>query len=380
MRNRQLQFTVGFLLAFALVSVFSCGVLAAYSHLGVSVPRENIIIRYTNQNMNLVSEKRLMELEEGLNSVLVSYEGIELLPDSLRVDFTGNDQPPVLLRVSTESDNPYRTTWLVHASAQGHYTVTITYLTDALPITITYAGYLTGDSMSLKGTAAIENNCNQVFREASLFISDDLRWDALTLTPNENKELPFTQDVHLPIKELYVFDPELYGNDVMLLYELKNTTKAVLPTGTAQVFKREEEVDLVFVGEDAIPWLNQGQEASVLVGNVQDILVEKDLVSFARTNFRRDNSGRIQVYDTSEQYSITLTNRRELPATVLVTEHIPDPWRMISSSPLEFIRKDAHTLSFEITLQPNEERTVQYHIERQNLLPGRIIQPLTHEY
>ena len=102
------------------------------------------------------------------------------------------------------------------------------------------------------------------------------------------------------------------------------------------------------------------------------------MLEFKKMNIRRNERGNIQVYDTKEEYKITLKNLKKEEVKVELREHIPDSWEMLISKPEDYIKENAHLIKYEIKIPPGEERKIHYQITRKNLLPHQIIKPLTY--
>jgi hypothetical protein len=86
-------------------------------------------------------------------------------------------------------------------------------------------------------------------------------------------------------------------------------------------------------------------------------------------NIQRNNSGRIILYDTDEVITAKIENFKESPAVLTVIEHIPGQWEMKKCN-MEYERKDAETIQFEIELGAHAKKELEMRYNRRNVKPG----------
>lgn len=125
-----------------------------------------------------------------------------------------------------------------------------------------------------------------------------------------------------------------------------------LPTGTAQLYQRDSEGSLQFIGEDTIEHTPKDEEVKLQVGEAFDILAER-----IQTDYKKITS---KLHES--EWEITLRNRKEEDITVGIVEPLLGNWQILSSShPYEKV--DAFTVRFDVAIVKGEEVKVTYRVK-----------------
>ena len=125
-----------------------------------------------------------------------------------------------------------------------------------------------------------------------------------------------------------------------------------LPSGTIQLYQRDSEGSLQFIGEDTIEHTPKDEEVQLQVGEAFDILAER-----IQTDYKKITS---KLHES--EWEITLRNRKEEDITVGILEPLLGNWQILSSShPCEKV--DAFTVRFDVAVLKGEEVKVTYRVE-----------------
>jgi len=111
-----------------------------------------------------------------------------------------------------------------------------------------------------------------------------------------------------------------------------------------------------------------GEDMEVYIGDSRDIVVAQRKMRDERTNVRRNKKNRIVLYDTDEVIKATIENFKDKPAMLTMIQHIPGQWDMEECT-LQYKRKDAYTLEFEIALPGHGKTELSMHYHRRNVRP-----------
>ncbi len=133
---------------------------------------------------------------------------------------------------------------------------------------------------------------------------------------------------------------------------LANGLGVPLPMGDFKVYQRDASGSVQLLGEDHINHTPKNEHLSLVVGRSFDIAASRK-----RTNFTRINNRTV-----SESFEIEVRNRKEVPDTVHVYERHWGDWHVTKKSQ-DFVKLDANTMDFVVSLKPNEVRTVSYTVE-----------------
>lgn len=198
-----------------------------------------------------------------------------------------------------------------------------------------------------------------------------------TLHDRETKQVEFVRAAGVQAARIFVYDgakvdPRRYnGYDMMqiraspdfgtesnpkvwVMREFKNTEAnhlgIPLPRGKVRFYRRDDEKQLQFVGENFIDHTPSDETLRIYTGNAFDLVGER-----VRTNFRADP----HLFD--ETFEITLRNHKKEPVEIRVVEHLYrwTNWEIREPSHT-FLKTDAQTMEFRIPLKAGEEQKVSY--------------------
>jgi hypothetical protein len=195
-----------------------------------------------------------------------------------------------------------------------------------------------------------------------------------TLLDRETKQVEFVRATGVNAPTVYVYDGaqtgyRFYGglnNDrnygtqsnkkVRVMREFVNaeTNKLgmPLPKGKLRFYRRNDDGQLEFTGEDMIDHTPRNETVRVTTGNSFDIVGERK-----QTNFRADSGDKW----LDESFEIKLRNRKKEPVEIRVVEHLYrwNNWDITQKSD-DFKKTDAQTIEFRAQLKPDEEKTLTY--------------------
>jgi hypothetical protein len=194
-----------------------------------------------------------------------------------------------------------------------------------------------------------------------------------TLHDHETKQVEFVHAEKMYAPTIYVYDgaagyqfyglnyDQNYGTDgnkkVTVMREFKNAETnqlgIALPAGKLRFYRRDDDGQLQFVGENTIDHTPRNETIRVTTGNSFDLVGERK-----QTNFRVDSGDKW----IDESFEIKLRNRKKTDAVeIRVVEHLYrwSNWEITAKSD-DFVKKDSQTIEFRIPVKPDEEKTVTY--------------------
>jgi hypothetical protein len=195
-----------------------------------------------------------------------------------------------------------------------------------------------------------------------------------TLHDRETKQVEFVHAEKMYAPTIYVYDGaadyRFYGGrnedsgygtagnkKVTVMREFVNADTnqlgIALPAGKLRFYRRDDDGQLQFVGENEIDHTPRNETVRVTTGNAFDLVGERK-----QTNFNVDSGDK----QMDESFEIKLRNRKkDAPVEIRVVEHLYrwNNWKITASSD-DFVKKDSQTIEFRIPVKPDEERTVTY--------------------
>ena len=195
-----------------------------------------------------------------------------------------------------------------------------------------------------------------------------------TLHDRETKQVEFVHAENMFAPTIYVYDgaagyqfygglnyDQNYGTEgnkkVWVKREFVNAETnhlgIALPAGKLRFYRRDDDGQLQFVGEDTIDHTPRNETIRVTTGNAFDLVGERK-----QTNFHVDTGDKW----IDESFEIKLRNRKkDAPVEIRVVEHLYrwSNWEITAKSD-DFKKTDAQTIEFRVPVKPDEEKTVSY--------------------
>lgn len=350
---------------------------------------------------------------------IIPAETIKLIssPSSILSEFV--IKPSLVWKI--QYDNEANTS--MSAASHNNIEAVLSYLTRGINWNADYIAVLdkNDSNLSIQGWITLDNQAGADFRNFTLkLIAGDVNLESVELYPSQNRydeesarmALPTPSvaeedqpavserqffDYHLysvngtvdeindkQTKQLKLFESENIGIDKTYIYDIStdilgiedtipvsislsfNNTKEndnhglgiPLPDGIMRIYKqsdnqKEMNENLIFIGEDRINHIPINENITLNVGNAFDIVGQTSLVS------ESNPSDEINM----KAYNVTLNNRSNQSATVLVNVgELHDDWTILDNT-VPFVRKDASTVEFSIPIQANSQTSIAYSIQ-----------------
>jgi len=198
----------------------------------------------------------------------------------------------------------------------------------------------------------------------------------VTLLDRETKQVQFVAAHNVKARRLYIYDgaqipnygwsdenirnsPD-YGTQmnkkVWVMQEFKNTKAnglgIALPKGRLRFYRRDNDGQLEFTGENLIEHTPSDETVRVYTGNSFDLVGERKRVDYHVESNRRM---------LDESFEIRLRNHKKEPVEMRVVEHLYrwSNWELsLKSDP--FRKIDSRTIEFVVTVPPDGEKVVTY--------------------
>jgi hypothetical protein len=200
-----------------------------------------------------------------------------------------------------------------------------------------------------------------------------------TLHDRETKQVEFVRAANVSTKQVYIYDGAKidfnryngwnyenirnnaeYGTEsnpkIWVMREFANSDVnhlgMPLPKGRVRFYRRNDDGQIEFTGENVIDHTPHDETVRVYTGNAFDLTGER-----RRTDYRLDmNRQRLD-----ETFEIKVRNHKKEPVDVHVVEHLYRwiTWDIaVHSDP--FKKTDSKTIEFPVTIAPDEEKIISY--------------------
>ena len=127
-----------------------------------------------------------------------------------------------------------------------------------------------------------------------------------------------------------------------------------LPAGRVRFYRRDDDGQLEFTGENNIDHTPRDETVRVYTGNAFDLVGQR-----VRTDFKIDTSA----HWCDESFEIKLRNHKTEPVEIRVVEHLYRcrTWE-ISEKSHDYTKIDSATIEFRVTVAPDAEETITYKV------------------
>jgi hypothetical protein len=200
-----------------------------------------------------------------------------------------------------------------------------------------------------------------------------------TLHDRETKQVEFVRAANVLSKQLYIYDglkidPNRYGGwnmenvrdnaeygtesnpKIWVMREFANSDAnhlgMPLPKGRVRFYRRNDDGQIEFTGENVIDHTPRNEPVRVYTGNSFDLTGER-----RRTDYKIDRNKRT----LDESFEIKIRNHKKEAVDVRVVEHLYRwlTWDVPTHSDA-FKKTDSKTVEFPVTVAPDEEKTITY--------------------
>jgi len=200
-----------------------------------------------------------------------------------------------------------------------------------------------------------------------------------TLRDRETKQVEFIHAAGVAAKQIYIYDgaridsnryngwnwegirnDHSYGTEsnpkIWVMREFRNSEAnhlgMPLPKGRVRFYRRNDDGQIEFTGENVIDHTPRDETVRLYIGNAFDLAGER-----RRTNYIVDTGKNT----ATESFEIKIRNHKKEAVEVRMVEHLyrAANWDVASSSP-EYKKTDSHTIEFPVTIAPDEEKTITY--------------------
>ncbi|MHC4742718.1 MAG: DUF4139 domain-containing protein [Planctomycetota bacterium] len=172
----------------------------------------------------------------------------------------------------------------------------------------------------------------------------------------------------IPVVNLYKFEQERYGNNVVRFLSFKNDEEHELgdtpiPGGVIKVYRNvDDQGYLSYTGQSSFKYIPVDEEVELNLGAVGDVVVEPKLMDFKTENYRFDRRRNVSGWDEIRTFEIEVKNTRDLPIKVEIKRNFNTQyWNLTRSGESgEYEKEDFDTVKFTLELEPRSKKQFQY--------------------
>jgi hypothetical protein len=360
---------------------------SADTRLGILPLPETARIHLSDQGSALVQEYHHLSLGRGLNQVAFSWSGVRLDPDAVLL--TPLEDPESVRVMSTVFPRDSSgLIWELDCRQTGGVPVVISYMPAGLDNLVTYTATVSADEtdLDLDAHLVLRNFSGQTYSLATVRLDADTTFSTEILD-RETRRIPFSVPRNPAVKKIFHWDGQIMPHDpenqdsypgVPFGYRLtlpadNFDAASDLQAGTVRIFLKDTRDRTLFTGEDTLPFLPKGDTFFLETGRSRDIVITKRRMNTDETRIRRNDKGKIQVFDQIITDRFILKNTGDTPAEIRLIDRIPGEWKPVDMGHA-YTLEDHETLIFDIHLDAGEIRTFDITYEMLNLFADKFTQ------
>ena len=355
----------------------------ARTSLVVLPARDTAVLRLAKGIPTLVQENRILTLSKGINPVDFSWQGVAIDPASIILTpLTGPNDARLLSVSYPPGENAL--VWEVYSSKDRELPVVISYLLQGIDHLVTHEALADANEtrMTLTSRLVLRNFSGEDFDAARLYLDPETQFASRSKT-QETRQILFFEKSDIPIEKIYLWDSRTMAHvadpdgpvpGIPMGYKIRNTSKAGLGQrnlsgGKTRVFQQDSQATTIFLGENRMDPVPVGDHTLLILGDSRDIQVTLRRMKTRKTRIRKNEKGKIQVYDEEIKDKFVVENFKSAPAVLTLRHAIPGQWEPVEMG-YAYTLKDHATLEFEIHLAPGEKKTIPLSYKRLNLFAG----------
>jgi hypothetical protein len=189
-----------------------------------------------------------------------------------------------------------------------------------------------------------------------------------TIANGWSKRLPSFKTKGVPVKNLYKYEEDRYGANVVRFLSFKNDEEHKLgdtpiPDGVIKVFRTvDEQAHLSYTGQAGFKYIPVDEDVELNLGAAPDVRVKPKLMKYATANYAFGRKGDIDGFDEINAFKVEVENFRDIPVRVEVTRNFPNQYFELEKSGDvgKFEKVDMDTVKFTLDLKPHGKREFQY--------------------
>jgi hypothetical protein len=189
-----------------------------------------------------------------------------------------------------------------------------------------------------------------------------------TIPHGWSKRLPSFEADEVPVVNLYKYEEERYGAQVIRFLSFKNDAKhdlgeTPIPGGVLKVYRDAGGAGhLSYAGQSAFKYIPVDEDVELSLGAAADVVVEAKLMDYATENYRQDTRGNIAGWDEVQRHRIEVRNTRDIAVKIEIKRNFATSyWKLENSGECgEYEVEDLDTVKYTLVLEPQSKRTFEY--------------------
>ena len=189
-----------------------------------------------------------------------------------------------------------------------------------------------------------------------------------------SKRLPSFEAKGIPVVNLYKYEEERFGEQVIRFLSFKNDKAHKLgdtpiPGGVLKAFRYvDKERHITYEGESRFKYIPVDEDIELNLGRVGNVIVKPTLMNFMSDKYLFDTEGNISGWEEVHEFEIEVKNTRNVPIKVEIFRNLKTPyWNIQNSGDYgRYEKEDSDTVKYTIDLEAHDTKKFRYKLNTQH--------------
>jgi hypothetical protein len=189
-----------------------------------------------------------------------------------------------------------------------------------------------------------------------------------TISNGWSKRLQSFDISEVPVVNLYKYEEERYGRNVVRFLSFKNDEEhnlgeTPIPGGMLKVYRTADDRGyLSYTGQSSFKYIPVDEDVELNLGPVANVVVEPKLMNFKTENYRFDRHRNVTGWDEIRAFDVQVKNTREIGVKIEIQRNFNTPyWTLTQTGEFgDFEQTDLDTVKFTLNLGPRSAKAFEY--------------------
>ena len=186
-----------------------------------------------------------------------------------------------------------------------------------------------------------------------------------TIRHGWSKRLPSFEAMDVPVINLYKFEQERFGQQVVRFLSFMNDEDHKLgdtpiPGGALKVYRGVEDGHLSYQGQSSFKYIPVDEDVELNLSGVANVVVEPKLMDYKTENYRFDRHGNVAGWDEVRRFKIEVKNTRDIPVKVEIRRNFGTVHWDIEETDVKFEKIDMKSIKYVLELDGRTNKDFEY--------------------
>ena len=186
-----------------------------------------------------------------------------------------------------------------------------------------------------------------------------------TIANGWSKRLPSFEVMGVPVVNLYKFEQERFGQQVVRFLSFMNDEDHKLgdtpiPGGALKVYRGVEDGHLSYQGQSSFKYIPVDEDVELNLGGVANVVVEPKLMDYKTENYKYNSHRDVAGWDEVRTFKVEVKNTRDVPVKVEIRRNFRTVHWDIEKTNIDFENIDMKSIKYVLELDGRTNKDFEY--------------------